>query len=80
MQAKVKTARRPIQHTVERPALLKIRLRSGADFLTQRNDLNRRGRRASMHGFEADPHRLEKSIPWETVRKNLEEREENDQK
>ena len=51
MQAKVKTARRPIQHTVERPALLKIRLRSGADFLTQRNDLNRRGRRASMHGF-----------------------------
>ena len=46
-QTEVKTVRRPTQHTTERPALLKVRLRSDADFLTQRNDLNRQVRRAS---------------------------------
>ena len=50
-QTKAKTARRVDLNAVERPALLKIRLKSDANFLTQRNDLNRRGHRASMHGF-----------------------------
>jgi hypothetical protein len=50
-QTKAKTTRRVDLNAVERPALLKIRLKSDANFLTQHNDLNRRGRRASMHGF-----------------------------
>ena len=51
-QTKAKTARRIDLNAVKRPALLKIRLKSDANFLTQRNDLNRRGHRASMHGFK----------------------------
>ena len=42
MQTKAKTASRVDLNAVERPALLKIRLKSDANFLTQRYDLNRR--------------------------------------
>ena len=50
-QVELKTARRTDLNSAERPALLKISPALMANFLTQRNDLNQRGRRASLHGF-----------------------------
>lgn len=51
-QPESKTARRTDLNSAERPAPLKISPALMANFLTQRNDLNQRGRRASMHGFK----------------------------